>query len=215
MKLKLYFHPLASFCWKVLIPLYENDTPFEPIIVDLANETQRAELEKLWPVAKFPVLVDETKDRAIPESTIIIEYLAQYYPGKVELIPRDPDLAREVRLLDRFYDHYVHQPMQKVVTDRLRPAGKNDPHGVEEAKATLQTAYGMIDREMGTKRWAAGDVFTMADCAASPALHYANWVAPFEATHKNMAAYLNRLKERPSFARTLKEAEPYFANFPK
>src|SRR3954447_14283993 len=159
MKLKLYFHPLASFCWKVLIPLYENDTPFEPIIVDLANETQRAALEKLWPVTKFPVLVDETNERSIPESTIIIEYLAQHYPGKVELIPRDPDLAREVRLLDRFYDQYVHQPMQKVVADRLRQPGKNDPHGVDEAKAMLQTAYGMIDREMSTKRWAAGDTF--------------------------------------------------------
>jgi len=213
--MKLYFHPLASFCWKVLIALYENETPFEPIIVDLANEAERAGLEKLWPVAKFPVLRDDAKDRTIPESTIIIEYLAQHYPGKVDLIPSNPDFAREVRLLDRFYDHYVHQPMQKVVTDRLRPPGKNDPHGVEEAKATIRTAYGMIEREMGAKRWAAGDAFTMADCAASPALHYANWVVPFEGTHKNVAAYLNRLKERPSFARTLKEAEPYFANFPK
>ena len=124
MCLTLYMHPLASFCQKVLIALYENDTPFEPRIVDLADETSRAEFLKLWPIGKIPVLRDEARDRTIPESSIIIEYLAQHYPGKMQLVPADPDLARQTRLRDRFYDLYVQEPMQKIVTDRLRPGGE-------------------------------------------------------------------------------------------
>lgn len=129
--------------------------------------------------------------------------------------PTDPDLARQTRLRDRVYDLYVHEPMQKIVTDRLRPAGKNDPFGVEQAKTLLVTAYGMIDQEMGSKTWAMGDAFSMADCAAAPALYYANLVMPLGETHKHAAAYLGRLMERPSFARVVKEAEPYRALFPK
>lgn len=214
MSLVLYMHPLSSFCQKVLVALYENDTPFEPRIVDLTNETARAAFLKVWPIGKFPVLRDEEKDRTIPESTIIIEYLAQNYPGKMQLVPSDADLATQTRMRDRFYDLYVQEPMQKVVTDKLRPAGKNDPEGVERAKALLQTAYGLIDQEIATKTWAMGDVFTMADCAAAPALFYANRVLPFGETHKNAAAYLSRLMARPSYARALEEAQPYFALFP-
>jgi glutathione S-transferase len=215
MSLKLYFHPLSSFCQKVLIALYENDTAFEPHIVDLANETSRAEFLKIWPIGKFPVLRDEAKDRTVPESSTIIEYLAQHYPGKTQLVPADPDLARETRLRDRFYDLYVNVPMQKVVTDRLRPAGKRDPHGVEQAKTLLQTACDTIEQEMAAKTWAMGDTFSMADCAAAPALYYANLVMPFGESHNNVARYFNRLLERPSFARAVEEAEPYRALFPK
>jgi glutathione S-transferase len=215
MSLTLYFHPLSSFCQKVLIALYENGTPFEPRIVDLADETSRAAFLKVWPIGKFPVLRDEAKDRTIPESSIIIEYLAQHYPGRTDLVPADAELAREGRMRDRFYDLYVNVPMQKIVTDRLRPAGRNDPHGVENAKRLLSTALGMVDQEMATKTWAMGDAFSMADCAAAPALFYANLVMPFGDTHKNAAAYLRRLMERPSFARAVKEAEPYRALFPK
>ena len=213
--LKLYFHPFASFCQKALVAFYENDTPFEPHIVDLGNETSRAEFKKIWPIGKFPVLRDEAKDRTIPESSIIIEYLAQHYPGSTQLVPADVDLARQTRMRDRFYDLYVNEPMQKIVSDKLRPAGKNDPHGVEQAKTLLQIAYGVVDQEMGTKTWAMGDAFSMADCAAAPAMFYANLVLPFSDTHKNAAAYLGRLMERPSFARVVREAQPYFALFPK
>jgi glutathione S-transferase len=213
MSLKLYYHPLASFCWKVLIALYENDIPFEPVIVDLMDEHSRADFLKVWPVGKFPVLRDDVKDRTVPESTIIVEYLAQHYPGPVELLPADPDLALETRLCDRFYDRYVHEPMQKIVADRLRPPGKADPHGVELARAEIVTSYGLIDEEMATRRWAIGDLFTLADCAASPALFYANKVQPF-GIHKNVAAYFERLMERPSFIRVVEEAQPYFDLFP-
>jgi glutathione S-transferase len=213
MALKLYFHPLSSFSHKVLIALYENGTPFEPRIVDLFNEI--AEYKKIWPIGKIPVLRDEAKDRTIPETSIIIEYLAQHYPGKAQLLPADPDQCRQTRLRDRFYDLYVDVPMQKMVTDRLRPAGKNDSYGVEEAKTLLRTSFDMIEEDMAKNRWAMGDAFTMADCAAAPALFYANMAVPFRDTHKNVAAYLDRLMERPSFARVLKEAQPYFAMIPK
>jgi glutathione S-transferase len=215
MSLRLYFHPLSSFCQKVLVALYENDTAFEPHIVDFADETSSAELRRLWPVARIPVLRDEAKDRTIPESSIIIEYLAQHYPGRTQLVPAEPDLARQTRLRDRFYDLCVNVPMQKVVTDRLRPAGHHDPHGVEEAKTQLRIAFGMIDQEMGTNTWAMGDEFSMADCAAAPALFYASMVLPFGDEHRRAAAYLARLKERPSFARALREAAPYLAQVPK
>ena len=215
MSLKLYFHPLSSFCWKALIALYENGTPFEPHIVDLGNAAAAGEFKKLWPIGKFPVLRDEAMDRTVPESSIIIEYLDQHYPGETRFLPADPDLARQTRMRDRFFDLYLQLPMQKVVGDRLRPAGKGDAFGVEQAKAQLQTALGMVDGDMATKTWAMGDAFSMADCAAAPALYYANLVTPFRNTHKNAAAYLDRLMARPSFARTLKEAEPYRHLFPQ
>jgi glutathione S-transferase len=214
MALTLHFHPLSSFCMKVLIALYENDTPFEPHLVDLGDPTSSAAFKQLWPIAKMPVLRDDARDRTVPESSIIIEYLAQNYPGRIELVPADPDLARQTRLRDRFYDLYVQEPMQKIVGDRLRPAGAQDPFGVEQARALLQTAYGMIEQDMASRSWAMGDVFSMADCAAAPALFYANRVLPFEAGHLNAARYLGRLMERPSFARVVEEARPYFGLFP-
>jgi glutathione S-transferase len=214
MSLKLYYHPLASFCWKVLVALYENETPFEPVLVDLSDARSAAPLKAMWPIAKFPLLRDERKDRTIPESTIIIEYLAQHYRGKVELVAADPDLARETRLRDRFYDLYVHHPMQKIVGDKLRPAQSKDPYGVEQAKQSLELAYGMIEKDMSAKTWAMGSAFTMADCAAAPALYYANLVKPLGDEFPHATAYLRRLIERPSFARVIEEAQPYFANFP-
>jgi glutathione S-transferase len=214
MSLTFHFHPLASYCQKALIALYENDTPFTPQIVDLGNEAERAALLKLWPIGKFPVLRDEARDQTIPESSIIIEYLGRYYPGCTQLIPADAELAWRTRLRDRFYDLYVHEPMQKIVGDRLRLAEKRDSFGVEEARARLQTSYGMIDREMAKKTWAMGDDFTMADCAAYPSLFYANLVMPFGDRHANVAAYFDRLKARPSCARVLAEAEPYLKLFP-
>jgi len=213
--MRLYFHPFASFCQKVLVALYENDVPFEPHVVDLGDEVSSAEFKRIWPIGKFPVLRDEARARTIPESSMIIEYLARHYPGKIELIPEDADLAWETRLRDRFYDLYVNVPMQKIVTDRLRPAGRNDPHGVEEARRQLQTAYGLIDQEMETRTWVIGDRFSMADCAAAPAMYYANLVMPFDDAHRNAAAYLGRLMERSSFARVVEEAKPYRALFPK
>ena len=135
MSLKLYFHPLSSFCQKALVALYENDTPFEPVIVDLFDAKSSAALKAIWPIGRFPVLRDEANDRTVPESSIIIEYLDQHYPGRTQLVPADAELARQTRLQDRFYDLYVNVPMQKVVTDKLRPSGKNDPHGVEAARS--------------------------------------------------------------------------------
>ena len=215
MSLKLHYHPLASFCWKPLIALYEKGVPFQPHLVDLGNPEAAAAFKALWPIRKFPVLEDDATGRVIPESSIIVEYLEQHFPGKVPLIPADPDAARNVRFTDRLLDLYVHLPMQKIMTDRLRPEGKSDPHGVEEAKATLLTALDVLEKDLGTRNWAAGEAFTLADCAACPALYYGNMAVPFTATHANVAAYLARLQQRPSFARVLKEAEPYFNLVPK
>lgn len=214
MSLVLHYHPLASFCHKALIALYENDVPFVPQLVDLGDPAQRAEFLRVWPIGKFPVLRDEDREKTIPESSIIIEYLQQHYPGKVKLIPEDADDARETRLLDRFFDLYVHEPMQKIVTDRLRPAGSDDPHGVEHARKVMRTAFDMLEKDMAHCTWAAGESFGLADCAAAPALFYANKVMPIADHHPHLARYLDRLMHRPSYARVLIEAQPYFAMFP-
>ena len=173
-----------------------------------------AAFRTLWPIGKFPVLRDDSKDQTVPESSIIIEYLAQHYPGACELVPKDRDLARETRLSDRFFDLYLHVPMQKVVTDRLRPEGKSDPHGVEQAMSLMRTALGLLDAKIGSNTWAMGERLTMADCAAAPPLFYANLVMPLDENYKQTAAYLHRLMERPSFARVIEEAKPYRHFFP-
>ena len=214
MALTLYFHPLASYCHKVLIALYENDTLFEPKIVNFDEEGSSAELLARWPVGKIPVLHDKDRNRTVPETSIIIEYLDEHYPGATRFIPRNNETALEVRLWDRFFDLYVQSPMQKIVTDRLRPDGSQDRHGVAEAKATLRTAYKMIDAHMGRHSWAGGNEFTMVDCSAAPALFYGGIVVPFGEDLKQLSSYFERLLERPSFARTIREARPYFEFFP-
>jgi glutathione S-transferase len=212
MSLKLYYHPLSSFCHKALIALYEGGIPFEPVVVDLSNEQSSAPLRTLWPVAKFPVLRDEARGQTVAEATVIIEYL-DIHCGK-KLLPRDADLAWQSRMWDRFYDLHLHSQMQKVVGDALRPQDAKDPFGVEQARKLMKTCYDMIEREMAGKTWAVGDAFGLADCAASPALFYANYTVPFEPAHRNLRAYRERLLARPSYARALKEAEPYFNYFP-
>ena len=214
MALTLYLHPLASFCHKVLMALYENGTPFAGKVVDLADREASEHFFRLWPVGKIPVLHDDTRDQTIPETTIIIEYLEQHYPGRQALLPHAEDQRLDARLWDRFFDLYVQVPMQKIVTDRLRAGGENDPRGVADARATLAIAYDMIEARMANRTWVLGDALTIADCAAAPALFYAGIVAPFPASHAHLAAYFERLLRRPSFARVLAEARPYFSNFP-
>jgi glutathione S-transferase len=215
MSLELYFHPLSSFCQKALIALYENDTSFEPKLVNLMDPGSRAEFVKIWPIGKFPVLRDTAAGRTVPESTIIIEYLDRHYPGKTKLIPDDPERASEVREWDRFFDLHLHLPMQKMVADRLRPDGKHDPYGVEDARHRIDVALDLAERRMAGRSWAVGDAFSMADCSAAPPLFYLEMLRPFAATHPNAAAYLARLKARPSYARALAEAKPYLAMVPK
>ncbi|HEV2678677.1 MAG TPA: glutathione S-transferase family protein [Aliidongia sp.] len=214
MSLTLHHHPLASFCHKVLIALYENSTPFRGAIVDYGDEKSRTEFFALWPLGKIPVLRDERLGHTLPETTIIIEYLDQHYPGAQPLLPLDEALRLETRLWDRFFDFYIHAPMQKIVSDHRRADGGKDPLGVDEARAMLRTAYAMLDRRMADKTWVIGDAFSMADCAAAPALFYAGIVAPFSGAYPNVAAYFDRLTERRSFRRTLAEARPYFHLYP-
>lgn len=214
MSLVLYYHPLASYCHKALIALYENGTDFEPRFVDLSDPESSAELVAAWPVGKFPVIKDTVRDVIVPETSIIIDYLDQFRPGPLRFIPKDADKARDVRLWDRFFDLYVSTPMQKIVGDRLRPADATDDYGVIEARVALDGAYEMLEKQLGPQTWAASDEFTMADCSAAPALFYAECVHPFTSNYPAIAAYFDRLMTRPSVARVLDEARPYFQFFP-
>lgn len=213
MSLVLHAHPLASYCWKALIALYENETPFEFRLVDFGDPESAAAFAAIWPLKKMPVLED--RDRVLVESSIIIEYLDRNHPGPARLIPGDPDAALEARMLDRIFDHYVMTPMQKIVLDRIRPADGRDPHGVADARATLDTAYRWLDQALAGRPWAAGEAFGLADCAAAPSLFYADRVQPLGKSVPVLAGYLARLKARPSFARVLAEAEPYQHLFPE
>jgi glutathione S-transferase len=213
MSLTLYYHPLSSFCWKALVALYEAGVPFEPEIVDLGDPASRAAFLAVWPIGKFPVLRDDARGNTIAESSVIIEYLAQTCPTAAALIPADPDLAWQVRMRDQVIDNYIHVAMQRVVGDRLRPEGQRDPFGVDQAKAQIRQGYDYLEPLMAGREWAVGEAFTLADCAAMPALFYADKAEPL-AGWPNLAAYLERLKARPSAARVLAEAEPYFHMFP-
>ena len=212
MSLTFYFHPLSSFCWKALIALYEADVPFESKVVYLGDPADRAAFQAVWPLAKFPVLRDEARGVTIPESTIIIDYLAQYYPRAAGLIPAQPDLARQTRLLDRLIDSYIHLPLQQVVSERLRPTGQGDPFGAEQARGLIRQGYDLLE-PMIAGPWAMGETFTLADCAALPALYYADYAVSL-ADRPALATYLERLKSRPSVARVLEEAQPFFQYFP-
>lgn len=214
MALTLYIHPLASFCHKVLIALYENDTPFRPVTVDLGDPGSAAALLAHWPVGKIPVLHDGNRSQVVAETSIIIEYLQRHYPGPAPMLPADGEAQLEARLWDRFFDLYVSQPMQKIVTDRIRPEGSNDPFGVGEARRMLDTAYAMIEQRMADREWACGEAFGIADCAAAPGLFFASIVHPFAVDQENLAAYFKRILARPSMRHVLSEARPYFSLFP-
>jgi glutathione S-transferase len=210
MPLTLYAHPFSSYCQKVLTALYENGTAFA--YRKLEDAESMAELEKLWPLRRFPVLVDG--DRTVLEASVIIEYLELHHPGRVRLLPADPRAALEVRMMDRFFDNYVSTPQQRIVFDRLRPEAARDAYGVEEARRSLVTAYGWLDDIMAQREWAAGGSFSLADCAAAPFLFYADWTHSIDAKFGHVHAYRRRLLARPSFARAVDEARPYRSLFP-
>ena len=198
MALVLHGHPFSSYTQKVLVAVYENATPFTWRVLD--GPPAFAELAEMWPLKQMPVLVDG--GTPIIESSIIIEHVAP------QLVP-----SLEVRFLDRFFDNYVMTPMQKVVTNQLRPEAERDPRGVADAKARLDVSYGWLEGRL-KEQWATGDAFTLADCAAAPSLFYADWVQPIGERFPAVQTYRTRLLKRASFARAVEEARPFRRYFP-
>jgi glutathione S-transferase len=211
MTLKLYAHPFSSYSQKALIALYENAVPFELQLLETGSAAS-AELTRIWPIQRFPVLEDD--GHVVPEATIIIEYLAVHHPGPVRLIPSDPAAAIDVRLMDRFFDNYVMTPQGSIVFNSIRPEDKRDPFGVEQSRALLDKSYHWLNEHMATRTWASGDAFSLADCAAAPALLYADWTHPIPREFTNVHAYRTRLLRRPSYARAIDEARPWRHLFP-
>lgn len=210
MPLTLYYHPLSSYCHKVLVALYEYAIEFEPRIIDLSNEADRAELQALWPLCKFPVIRDQRNPQGLAESSIIIEYLDRFYAGQHCLLPGDWDTALQVRLWDRFFDLHVQTPMQQIVADRLFATNGD----LSKQRASLLTAYGMLDRQLASRTWVASPDFSLADCAATPALFYASTLVPFPDDCRHLSAYFERLTQRPSVQRVIDEAKPWFSFYP-
>ena len=210
MHLTLYYHPLSSYCHKVLVALYEHGIDFDGRIIDLGNQADRAELAALWPFTKFPVLRDHTGERDVVESSIIIEYLDLHAGDHARLIPQDSDDALDVRLWDRIFDQYVMTPLQAIVGNTFRPT----PDDMAAQFATLDTAYRLIDERMAARTWAAGMEFSLADCAAAPSLFYAVTVRPFPDDCPHLRTYYDRLMDRPSVQRVHEEAKPYFGMYP-
>jgi glutathione S-transferase len=209
--LVLYQHPFAMYCWKALIALYERDVPFTADLV----EADRSALAALWPPASIPVLLDDGV--VVPESSIIVEHLDRHGDAP-PLIPIRSEEALQARLWDRLADGYLTTPVQQIVGDALRPPDAKDPHGVSQAHATLDLAYATLDRQLSERdheSWLAGEDFTLADCAAAPALHYANVLHPLDRdAHPMLAGYFDRLLARSSVARVVDEARPYRELFP-
>jgi glutathione S-transferase len=206
----LYYHPLASFCWKVLIPLYENGIAFDPVVVDLMDARQAADFKAVWPMGKFPVLAHGGE--VVAEASAIVTYLDHALPGAKRFVPER--LAWQVRMWDSVVDSYVHEQMQKIVVDSLRPEASRDAMGVAQARAQLRESYDLLEGRLDGREWLAGDAFTLADISASPALFYANTVEPFSGTHERLTGYLARLMRRPAFARVIEEAVPWLGYFP-
>jgi glutathione S-transferase len=214
MALVLHQHPLASFCWKVTIALRELGVPYVSRLVDFGEPDSRDDVLDLWPVGKIPILHDEERGRVIPESSVIIEYADIHRPGASRLLPEDPDERLDARLWDRFFDFHVHIPMQTIVLDRIRPEGAQDPFGVAAARRSLGAAYDLLERRMADRDHPAGHAFSLADCAAFPALFYATIVEPPPQGSGAIRRYLDRLSARPSVVATLDDARPYFPMFP-
>lgn len=214
MTLILHSHPLSSFCQKVLMALYETGTLFDIQPVNLQDDAERASYLALSPFGKIPALEDTTRNQTIFETTIIIEYLQQHYPGHIRLIPDDPDTALEVRLWDRLFDTYIHQPMQRIVGDSMRAESKRDPQTVFDARRSMRTAYDLVEQRLVEQPYPGGSTFTLADCAAAPALFYAQAAEPFAETHPRIAGYFNGLTQRPSFKRLIGDARPFLKYFP-
>jgi glutathione S-transferase len=211
MSLTLYAHPFAAYCWKVLIALYENATPFSYRVIE--DAAGWAELEGLWPIKKFPLLRDG--DATIVESSIIVEYLMRHYPGAAQMIPVNDDAALQVRFMDRFFDNYVLTPMQTLVSDRMRAETERDAQGVADARKTLDVAYGWLEEQLTPQAWATGSTFTLADCCAAPALFYADWVHPVGERFPAVLAYRGQVLARRSVARVVDEARPFRKLFPQ
>jgi len=209
---QLFAHPFSSYCQKVLIPLYENEIPFTLRLLGSDDDATAAEHAALWPLRRMPVLADD--GRTVVEASIIVEYLDLRHPGPIRMLPADPLAALEVRTLDRVFDNYVMTPMQRIVFDAIRPADARDPRGVAEARVLLDTAYRWLDGALAGREWAAGEAFSLADCAAAPSLLYADWVHPIGDDLLVLRAYRQRLLARPSFARAVDEARPYRGSFP-
>ena len=208
----LYAHPFSSYCQKVLIALYENHTPFEWRLLSDDHPAHLAELAARWPLKRFPLLVDN--GHTVLEASVIIEHLQLHHPGPVTLVPQSPDAALAVRQMDRVFDNYVSTPQQTIVFDALRPTDARDAHGVREARAMLDRIYAWLDTTLAGREWAAGHTFSLADCAAAPALFYADWTHRIPAHFTHLHAYRARLLARPSFARAVDEARPYRSFFP-
>jgi glutathione S-transferase len=211
MSLTLYAHPFAAYCWKPLVALYENATPFKYRLVE--DSAGWAEIESLWPIKKFPLLRDG--DKMIAESSIIIEYLARHYPGASRMIPVNDDAALTVRFMDRFFDNYVTNSCQTLVADRLRAETERDAKGVAHARKMLDVAYAWLEERLAPQAWASGGDFSLADCAAAPALFYADWVHPVGDRFPGVVAYRGRVLARPSVTRVVHEARPFRKLFPQ
>lgn len=208
MGIRIYGHPFSSFTWKALIAAYERDVPFEFCMVDSDHPENLARMSELSPTGQFPALVDG--DRQVTQSNSVIEYLDRF-GSATPMIPDDCDAALDARMLAYVFDSYVSVPMQHIVGEALRPKGQQDQGRVAEFKAKLDKSYAWLSRRPGAG-WANGYSFSIADCAAAPALFYADWVHPIPSG--TLKSYRTRLLDRPSVARAVDEARPYRAFFP-
>ena len=211
-RLVIYGHPFSSYTWKVLIALHENATPFEFRLISPDTPENTAQWLRLWPLRKFPVLVDG--ERHVVETSVIIEYLQLAHPGPVRLVPADAMAALDVRFMDRVFDLHVMDAAQHAVNGAISgdPVKRRD--GMALSVEKLGLAYAWLETRLADAGWACGGDFTLADCAAAPALFYADWVHRIPEACPKLRAYRARLLARPSVSRAVDGARPYRPLFP-
>ncbi|MCG2634749.1 MAG: glutathione S-transferase family protein [Gammaproteobacteria bacterium] len=207
--MKLYYNPMSSFSQKVLIAFKEKGATFEPEVVNLMDPDSRAALAAIYPLCRIPLLVRDD-GRLIPESGIIIEYLDSAFPRGQQLLPSDPELARQVRCTERMNDAYLNTPVRDILVQGMQPEGDRDQAVIERSSQTLNVMYDFMDQQFADSNWCNGAEFSMSDCACLPALFYAQMVYPF-ADRPNITAYYQRACERPSWAAVKADAEAALA----
>ena len=215
MTLTLHFHPLASFCHKALIAFHELGLDFRPVVVDLGDPASRAAFAEVWPLLKFPVLQDGERGATVAESTTVIEYLDAFHGGDRRLIPGDPDVAWTARMWDRIFDQYVEVPMQKIVTDAIRPDGGHDPHGVAEARRCPRRRLPVprgpaAPRALGARRATSPSPTAPPPRRCSTPTPCCPSLRRSRGSRPTSTAWCRR----PSYARVLADAAPYFPMFP-
>lgn len=205
--MKLYYMPLSTYSQKTLLGLHEKELQFERVIVNLEDDVQAGEYRALHPLGTVPLMI-ANDGRKIPESTSILEYVDHRYGAGSRLLPRDPELAQQTRFGDRMFDLYLNDSVVAILTEQRKPEAQRDAPLVARMRQRIDAIYRYMEELLARRDWINGERFSLADCAAAPALLYAQHVAPFD-NRCYISAYWKRIQARPAHRQLMEEVRPW------